>query len=67
MRRSRVLYLPSRPRPRAIFHIVHERMRYFNWFIVFLFFFNCCAVLELMCRVLCVSSASGNGIWKKSA
>ena len=46
MRRSRVLYLASRPCPRAIFHVVHERMQYFNWFIVFL---NFCAVLELMC------------------
>jgi len=26
--------LVSRPRPRAIFSIVHERMRCFNWFIV---------------------------------
>ena len=52
-----MLYLASRPRPSAIFHIVHERMRYFNWFIVFLKF---CAVLELMCRVLRVSSA----FWK---
>ena len=56
-RRSRVLYLAPRPRPSAIFHVVHERMRYFNWFIVFLKF---CAVLELMCRVLRVSSA----FWK---
>ena len=45
-RRSRVLYLASRPRPSAIFHVVHERIRYFNWFIVFPSF-NC-AVLELL-------------------
>ena len=32
---SRVLYLASRPRPSAIFHVVHEGIRYFNWFIVF--------------------------------
>ena len=56
-RRSQMLYLASTPRPSAIFHVMHERMRYFNWFIVFL---NFCAVLELMCRVLCVSSA----FWK---
>ena len=52
-----MLYLASRPRPSAIFHVVHERMQYFNWFVVFP---NFCAVLELMCRVLCVSSA----FWK---
>ena len=33
-----MLYLASRPCPSAIFHVVHERMRYFNWFIVFPFF-----------------------------
>ena len=52
-----VLYLASTPHPSAIFHVVHKRMRYFNWFIVFS---NFCAVLELMCRVLFVSSA----FWK---
>ena len=69
MRQSRVLYLASRPRPSAIFHIVHKRMRYFNWFILFVKF---CAVLELMCRVLHVSSAfwkwnSGRILLKKSS
>ena len=33
-----MLYLASRPRPRAIFHVVHSG-RYFNWFIVLTFEF----------------------------
>ena len=31
-RRSRAIFV-SRPRPSVIFHVVHERKRYFNWFI----------------------------------
>ena len=31
---SRVLYLASRPLPRAIFPVVHKRNRCLNWFIV---------------------------------
>ena len=37
-----MLYLASRPRPRAIFHVVHEGIQYFNWFIVLTFEFCAC-------------------------
>ena len=37
-----MLYLASRQHPRAIFHVVHEGIRYFNWFIVLTFEFCAC-------------------------
>ena len=32
-----MLYLVLRPHLRAIFYVVHERIRYFNWFMVLTF------------------------------
>ena len=61
-----MLYLASRPCPSAIFHVVHERMRYFNWFIVFPFFTFLNKLVSASVSVtswwfqFCVSS--GNGI-----
>ena len=49
---SRDLDLPcaifaSRPGPCALFHVVHERIRYFNWFIVFEFVLIRCSGMDL--------------------
>ena len=61
---SRVLYLASKPCPSAIFHVVHECMWYFNWFIVFPFFFlifvQCLAnVFSFVCKFCFLEMDSG--------
>ena len=38
----------SRPRPRAIFHVVHEGIWYFNWFIVLTFEFCACCWRDMV-------------------
>ena len=60
-----MLYLASKPCPSAIFHVVHECMWYFNWFIVFPFFFflifvQCLAnVFSFVCKFCFLEMDSG--------